>query len=157
MHIAILHKLKMLFSPPRITDPDFGRLLFMFIHKTPERSYWECEWLFPKTGTEISIGLPGGEHGPQPEARQFYLRLPERFEEILTAARPQLQEVFETRLQQDLPQDIFKAVKLTGFGLEDVKAQPVHWNISFETTGDKWMGIVIPFIGDTAQKAVVDT
>jgi len=33
----------------------------------------------------------------------------------------------------------------------------MHWDVSFETIGDKWIGIIIPFIGDTAQKAIVDT
>jgi hypothetical protein len=155
--MGILKNLKLRFSPPRITDADFGSLLFMFIPNAPERSYWECEWKFPTTGTEISIGLPGGESGPLPVARQFYLSLPGRFEQILAAARPQLQEVFRTWLQQDLPQDIFTVVKLAGFGLDDARAQPVQWDISFETTGDKWLGIIIPFVGDTAQKATVDT
>jgi hypothetical protein len=155
--MGILKNLKLRFSPPRITDADFGSLLFMFIPNAPERSYWECEWKFPTTGTEISIGVPGGESGPLPVARQFYLSLPGRFEQILAAARPQLQEVFRTWLQQDLPQDIFTVVKLAGFGLDDARAQPVQWDISFETTGDKWLGIIIPFVGDTAQKATVDT
>jgi hypothetical protein len=155
--MGFLHNLKLRFSPPRIDDPDFGSLLFMFIPNAPERSYWECEWKFPRTGTEISIGLPGGESGPSPEARQFYLSLPERFDQILDAARPQLQEVFRTWLQQDLPQDIFTVVKLAGFDLEDPKAQPVQWDISFETTGDEWLGIIVPFIGDTPQEATVDT
>jgi hypothetical protein len=60
-------------------------------------------------------------------------------------------------LQEDLPQNIFTVVRLSGFGLEDVRAQPVQWDISFETTGDKWLGITIPFVGDTAEKATVDT
>jgi hypothetical protein len=155
--MGIPHNLKLRFSPPRITDPDFGSLLFVFIPNAPETSYWECEWKFPKTRTEISIDLPGGESGPLPEARQFYLSLPERFEQILAAARPQLQNVFRSWFQQDLPRDIFTVIKLAGFGLEDVKAQPVRWDISFETTGDMWLGIKIPFIGDTAQEPTVDT
>ena len=105
----------------------------------------------------ISIGIPGGEEGPSSAARQFYLDLPGRFEEILEAARPRIVEVFRTCLEQDLPQDIFTVVKLSGFGLEDVKSRPLQWNISFETTGKKWLGIVVPFVGDTAQQAIVDT
>lgn len=155
--MGILHNLKMRFSPPRITDPDFGSLLFMFIPSAPERSYWECAWKFPKSGTEISIALPGDERGPLPEARQFYLSLPGRFDQTLAAARPQLEEVFREWLHQDLPPDIFTVVRLAGFGLEDAKQQPVHWDISFETTGEKWLGIIIPFVGDTAQEATVDT
>lgn len=155
--MGILHKLKMRFSPPRITDSDFGSLLFMYVPNAPERSYWECEWTFPKTGTVISIGLPGGESGPVPEARQFYLSLPGRFEQIVAATRPKLEHVFETWLQQELPQDIFAVVKLAGFDVEDPKAQRLHWDISFETTGEKWLGIIIPFEGDTPQEPVVDT
>jgi hypothetical protein len=155
--MGILHNLKLRFSPPRISDPDFGSLLFMFIPNAPERSYWECEWKFPKTGTVVSVGLTGGEGGPLPEAREFYLRLPGRFEQILAAARPKLEQVFKTWLQQELPRDIFTVVKLAGFGVEDLKAQPLHWDISFETTGAKWLGIIIPFEGDAAQEPVVDT
>lgn len=155
--MCILQNLKLRLSPPRITDPDFGDLVFMFVANAPERSYWECEWKFPKTGTEVSIVLPGDQRGPLPEARQFYLNLPGHFDQILSAARPQLHQVFTEWFSQDLPQDIFKVVKLTGFGLEDARRKPVHWDISFETTGDKWLGIMVPFVGDTAQKATVDT
>lgn len=155
--MSFLHNLKLRFSPPRITDPDFGNLLFMFIPNDPEQSYWECEWTFPKTGTVISIGLSGDESGPRPEARQFYLSLPGRFEQILECARPRLEEVFRAWLDEDLPKDIFTVVKLAGFGLEDAKTKPVEWDISFETTGEKWLGINIPFVGDMAQQAVVDT
>jgi hypothetical protein len=155
--MGFLHNLKLRFSPPRITDPDFGSLLFMFIPNRPERSYWECEWTFPKTGTTISISLPGGESGPMPEARQFYLGLPARFDRILALSRPKLEQVFKAWLDQDLPQDIFTVVKLAGFGLEDAKARPVQWDISFETTGAKWLGITIPFVNDIAQDAFVDT
>lgn len=155
--MGVFHNLKLRLSPPRITDPDFGSLVFMFVPNAPERSYWECEWLFPKTGTLVSIGLDGGESGPVPEARQFYLRLPDKFEQILAAARPRLEEVFKTWLVQDLPQDIFTAVKLAGLGVDDPKSDPVRWDMSFETTGEKWLGIRIPFEGNAPQKAIVDT
>jgi len=155
--MGLLHNLKLRFSPPRMTDPDFGSLLFMFIPNAPERSYWECEWTFPETGSMVSIAMPGGESGPMPEARQFYLSLPGRFEELLTAARPKLEQVLKTWLQGELPQDLFTAVKLAGFGIENLRARPVEWNIGFETTGEKWLGITIRFAGDEPQEAVVDT
>jgi len=155
--MGLLHSLKLRFSPPRVNDPDFGRLLFMYIPNAPERSYWECEWTFPKTSTVISIGLPGGENGPFPDSRQFYLDLPGRFDQILAQIRPKLAKVFKTWLQQDLPQDIFTVVKLAGFSLEDPTVRPLQWDISFETTGEKWLGITVPFEGDTPQEAVVDT
>jgi hypothetical protein len=60
-------------------------------------------------------------------------------------------------LLQELPQDIFTSVKLAGFGVEDPKADPIEWDVSFETTGQKWLGIRVPFTGDTPQEAVVDT
>ncbi len=155
--MAFLHNLKLWLSPLRMTDPDFGNLLFMHISRWPERSYWECEWNFPKTGTVVSIALPGGESGPLPEARQFYLSLPARYDQILAECRPRLEKVFNDWLNQRLPQDIFTGVKLAGFGLEDPKEQPVQWYVGFETKGDDWLGITIPFVGDTAGKAIVDT
>ncbi len=155
--MGILHNLKLRFSPPRTADPDFGTLRFMFIPNAPERSYWEGEWTFPPTGSAISIGLPGGETGPIPEARQFYLSLPERYEGILAAARPKLESVFRNWLQQELPRDIFTELKLAGFGAEDLKSRPAAWDIAFETTGKTWLGITIPFLGDEPEEAVVDT
>jgi len=155
--MALLHNLKLWLFPLRMTDPDFGNLLFMHISKWPERSYWECEWIFPKTTTVVAITLQGGESGPMPEARLFYLSLPGRFEQIVAASRPKLEQVFDHWLHERLPQDIFTVVRLSGFGLENPKARPVRWDISFETTGDKWLGITIPFVGDTAMEATVDT
>ncbi|MFQ3593598.1 hypothetical protein J8C06_13825 [Chloracidobacterium validum] len=92
-----------------------------------------------------------------PESRQFYLDLPSRFEGVLAAARPKLAEVIRSWLHKELPEDIFTVVKLAGFAVEGPKARPVEWDISFETTGEQWVGIVIPVQGDTPQEAVVDT
>ena len=155
--MGLLDRLRLRFWPPKMVDPDFGSLLFMYVPNAPERSYWECEWSFPKTQSVISIALPGGEEGPLPESRQFYLDLPGRFEEILAAARPKLAQVFKSWLDQELPEDMFSAVRLSGFDVEDPKTQPLVWDISFETIGEKWLGIVVPFRGDTPQDAVVDT
>jgi hypothetical protein len=153
----IFKSLNLQFRPPKIDDPDFGQLTFMFISNHPERSYWEAEWTFPPTGTPVSIGLDGDESGPRPDTRQWYMKLPSRFSHILELARPELAKVFKSRLDQDLPDDIFTVVKLSGFGVEDPRTQPISWDISFETTGEKWLGITIPFVGDTCKEAVVDT
>jgi hypothetical protein len=153
----ILKSLKLQFSPPKLQDPDFGQLTFMYISNHPQRSYWETEWTFPPTGTPVSIALDGDESGPRPEVRQWHLGLPTRFPRILQVARPELAKVFKSWLDQDLPGDIFSVVKLSGFGVEDPRAQPVQWDISFETTAEKWLGITIPFVGDEPKEAVVDT
>ena len=155
--MGFLHNLKLRFSPPSMNDPDFGRLLFMFVPVAPHRSYWEGEWTFPSTGRPIGIGLLGSESGPIPEARQFYLSLPERFEKILAAARPKLEEVFKIWLRQELPNDIFTVVELSGFDVDNPRTCPQEWSVSFETKGEKWLGIVIPFIGEEPHEAVVDT
>lgn len=154
--MGILDKLKGIFAPPRISDPDFGELLFMSMRNSPHLSYWECEWRFPNTDTIISIALPGGEEGPLPESRDFYLGLPSRFDDILARARPKLDKVFSEWLEAALPDDLFSELRLAGFGLEDPRADTIEWDVSFETTGDKWLGIIIPFRGDEAQDAVVD-
>lgn len=140
-----------------MNDRDFGQLTFMYISNHPERSYWEAEWIFPPTGTPISIGLDGDESGPGPETREWHLGLPARFERTLELVKPELAKVFKTWLQHELPDDIFTVVTLAGFGVENPKANPVKWEISFETTGDKWLGITIPFVGDKPEEAVVDT
>jgi hypothetical protein len=85
------------------------------------------------------------------------LSLSGRFDQIVAAARPKLAKVFNTWLHQELPQDVFSVVELSGFGLEDPLAQPLQWDLGFETTGKKWLAITIPFRGDRAQEAVVDT
>jgi hypothetical protein len=72
-------------------------------------------------------------------------------------ATPELAKVFPLWLKQELPDDIFTVVKLSGFGVEDPRAEPVSWDVSFETTGDTWLGISIPFTGDEAGEAVVDS
>ena len=129
----------------------------MHSSKWPERSYWECQWTFPKTGTVVEIAIQGGESGPLPEARQFYLSLAARYERISIGCRPRLEQVFNDWLHRPLPQDIFTIPKLAGFGLEGPKEQPVRCDVGFETIGDSWLGITIPFVGETAMAALVDT
>jgi hypothetical protein len=52
---------------------------------------------------------------------------------------------------------MFTVVKLTGFGLKNPKEHPIRWDVSFETTGENWLGITIPFVAEAAMEAVVDT
>ncbi len=76
---------------------------------------------------------------------------------IIEACRPRLENVFLDWLEQRLPTDIFSVLNLSGFSVEDPQEEPIRWVVSFETTGDKWLGITIPFVGDTAMEAEVDT
>jgi hypothetical protein len=138
-----------------MTDPDFGELVFMHMSKHPERSYWECEWKFPPTGQPVFIR--GGEEGPRSEVRRFYLDLPGRFDQILASCRPRLEQVTKEWLNESLPQDVFATLRLSGFGVEDPSSNSVHWDVSFETLGKKWLGITIPFIGRAAMEVQVDT
>ena len=75
---------------------------------------------------------------------------------MMALCRPQLEKVFNEWLGQSLPEDTFRVLKLSGFDLEDPKQRPVRWDVSFETTGEKWLGITIPFVGDTVGEATVD-
>jgi hypothetical protein len=153
--MRLLHNLRLRFWPPRLTDPDFGELLFMYAPRG--HSYWECEWTFPRTGTKIGISLPGDENGPLPESRQFYLKLPGRYDEIIASIRPRLAEEIKSWLQQDLPEDIYSVVRLSGLHLEDPTTQPTKWDVMFETIGKKWLAITIPFEGESPGEAYVDT
>jgi hypothetical protein len=154
--MGFLKNLNLWLSPPKLADPDFGTMVFMHISKFPERSYWECEWRFPPTGNIAVITLRGDESGPQPEFRRFYLGLPGRFNEILAACRPVLEEVYRDELQKALPTDILTALKVAGFRVEDPNEQPVHWEVSFESTSDEYLGISIPFAGELALAPEVD-
>jgi hypothetical protein len=138
-------------------DPDFGRLLYMYIPRAPGDSYWEGEWLFPATGTKVAIALPGGLDGPEPEARRFYLGLPAQFDLLVKQLRPALDRAFQEWIGRPLNPDLWQDVRLSGFGIEDLKIVPTTWDVAFETTGEKWLGITIPFVGDTPQDPVVDT
>ena len=149
--------MKLWLSPPKIVDPIFGDLVFMHTEKRPERSYWEGEWTLPGSGYSVGISLRGGERGPSEDSRRFYLSLPDRIEQIVERCRPPLARVFREWLNKDLPDDLFQELKLTGFNVDDPKGHPLHWSVWFETTGEKWLGIEIPFIDDAAGDAEVDT
>ena len=155
--MGLLHNLKLRFSPPRLQDPEFGELLFIYIQNAPERSYWEAKWRFPPTDTSIDIDLLGPESGPLPEARSFYHALPSRFTSLLDAARPELDRVFRDWYDRPIADELWSDVKLAGFGLEDPRRQPVSWQMYFEALGNRWLGIVIPFEDDRPGTAVVDT
>lgn len=113
--------------------------------------------MFPPRGHPVSIALEGDESGPTARAREWPLGLPARFPRIRELARPPLASAIGSWLGRELPEDIFAVVKLAGFGVEDLAARPLHWDVSCETVGEKWLGIVIHFVGDEPQEPVVDT
>ena len=157
IYMAFLHNMKLWLSPPKIVDPDFGTLVFMHIGKHPERSYWEGERRMPESDHSVEISLRGGEHGPSEDSRRFYLNLPDRIEQIIELCRPSLDKVFREWLNRDMPDDILSELKLTGFDVDDPNEHPLRWSVWFETNGEKWLGITIPFVGDAAGDAEVDT
>jgi hypothetical protein len=59
--------------------------------------------------------------------------------------------------EAELPEDIFDCLRLSSFQVEDPDARPLRWDVMFETTGEKWLAMSIPFIDDVPQKAVVDS
>jgi hypothetical protein len=153
----LLNRLLAPFIPPSIDDPDFGTLHFMHIPRNPAKSYWECEWLFPPTNTRIAIALSGGDEGPTHAARRFYLHLRENFPRILELARPKLNQAILDWLSRPLNTDLWQDVRLYGFNVKDLDSKPLEWEISFETTGSKWICITIPFRDDVPQDPVIDT
>lgn len=155
--MAFLRNLRLRLRPRRMTDPDFGELVFQPVSNAPERSYWECQWRFPPTGQPVFLSLSGGETGPNEEIRKFYLSLPARFQTILSACRPALEQVSNQWLHQSLSSDVFSDFKLSGFEVEDPGRDPVQWSVSFETAGSTWLGVTIPFDGAAAREPVVDT
>ena len=155
--MGLLREFRLRFRPPRIEDPDFGTLVYMYIPRAPTDSYWEGEWLFPATRTRVAIALPGGLDGPDIEARKFYLGLPARFDQLVKQVRPGLDRVFQEWIGRPLNTDLWQDVQLSGFGVEGVNIVPITWDVAFETTGEKWLGITIPFVGDSPQDPVVDT
>jgi hypothetical protein len=156
--MGLLKQLQLRFRPPRRDDKDFGPLVYMYIPHAPERSYWEGEWLFPATKTPVAIALRGTvEGGPDAQSRAFYLSLPERFDRIMELARPSLDCVCREWLGRPLNADVWGDVKLAGFSVEDPGAVPASWDVSFETSGEKWLGITVPFVGDHPEDPIVDT
>jgi hypothetical protein len=155
--MGLLNELKLRFRPPRLQDPVFGPLLYMYVPRNPGRSYWEGEWLFPPTETKVAISLPGTLEGPSDSGRAFYLKLPAEFDQILRRARPVLDRVFLEWIGRPLNADLWQDVTLGGFGVENPAVVPTTWDVGFETKGEKWLGITIPFVGDRPQDPVVDT
>lgn len=155
--MGVLDSLFSRFRPPSMDDPTFGRLLYMDVPRNPSRSYWEAEWLFPPTGTVVSIGLPGGKDGPLAESRAFFESLVPRFDAIVEMARPGLERVFREWYERPLGEPLWDEVKLAGFGLEDPRATPLEWDVAFEAISGRWLGITVPFVGNDAQEPVVDT
>ena len=129
----------------------------MHISRAPENSYWEGEWLFPPTDSKVAISLPGTLRGPNEDARAFYTALPARFEQVVAAVRPALDGVFREWIGRPLSANLWQDVKLAGFGVTNPGGVPTTWDVGFETTGEKWLGITIPFVGDRPQEAIVDT
>jgi hypothetical protein len=68
-----------------------------------------------------------------------------------------LDQVFRSWYDRPLAEDLWRDVKLAGFSLENPRSQPVEWEMYFEATGTRWLGIVIRFLDDVPGTATVDT
>jgi hypothetical protein len=86
----------------------------MHIPRAPMKSYWEAEWLFPPTGTKVSIGLPGTIKGPSKAGRAFFLALPAQFDRLVERVRPVLDRVFREWIGRPVSRDLWEDVKLAG-------------------------------------------
>jgi hypothetical protein len=139
-----------------LQDDDFGRLVFMHIRNNPSRSYWEGEWFFPLTRTNVSIALPGTVEGPVASGRAFYLSMPARFDRVIDQVRPILDRVFREWFGRPIAADLWSDVKLGGFDLEDPDGVPIAWDMGFESLGEKSLGITVPFLGEQPQEPTVD-
>ena len=64
----LFKSLKLQFRPPKIDDPEFGQLTFMYISNHPERSYWEAETRF--AGAVESYTSLKKEHGAAVRSRE---------------------------------------------------------------------------------------
>src|SRR5262245_41123145 len=131
--MGLLDWLMLTLKPPRLDDPDFGRLTFMYISNAPEKSYWEAEWRFLPVGYEVSIALPGDKSGPAPGAKAFYFSRAAEFERILALVRPGLDAVCRQWLGRPLAEDMWNDVKLAGFSVDDLGETPLSWDVAFET------------------------
>jgi hypothetical protein len=91
-----------------------------------------------------------------PDRRQnhdnFFLGLPGSFQQILALCRPVLEQVYKDEKHEPPPPDIF-SLKLSGFGVKDPRENPIHWDVSFETNGDDYLGVLIRFMGESAMPA----
>jgi len=109
-------------------DPDFAVLLYMHIPHAPANSYWEGEWLFPATRMKVAIALPGGLDGPDIKARAFYLELSTQFDHVVKQVWPALDRVFREWIGRPLDTDLWKDVRLSGFGVEPLNIVPITWD-----------------------------
>lgn len=155
--MSIFGKVLKRFQPQTTEDPVFGRLTYMHIKQDPTKSYWEAEYVFPPTGKVVSAGLQGGKDGPLPESREFYLGMQDRFADLMKTVLPILDQVFQERLGRPLSADPWADIEFAGFDVDDPTEQPCKWDAMFEATGEKWLGITVPFVGEKVQPPVIDT
>lgn len=155
--MALLKELRLRLHPPALQDAHVGRLVYMYTPRDPSRSYWEGEWVFPPSQTKVAIILPGSIAGPSDAGRAFYLTLPARFDQLMPHVRPVLDRVFREWVNRSVNVEVWQDVTLGGFSVEDRGVAPTTWEVTFETVGERWLGITIPFVGDQPQEPVVDS
>ena len=76
---------------------------------------------------------------------------------LIETVRPALDQVFLRWYGRPLARDPWQDLTLAGFGLESVDADGASWDVSFEATGEKWLGIRVPIRGERVLEAEVDT
>jgi hypothetical protein len=124
----------------KMQDPDFGEMVFMEIAEHPERSYWEGEWHYPPTATQIGVFIPGDASGLRSEARAFILQKQHEWDKIVSAVLPVLSPKYTEWTERVLAPGILSDLDLAPISVKLPVVSPITWEISFETreNEEKW-------------------
>jgi len=119
--------------PKRISDPLFGKLLFM----KAAAGYWEGRCEFIPLGHQIEVFIDAGEGGPSEQHREFYRLIEQRFPELMESLRPVLEREYRGWMHKDLVQTVEEEFALSSLSIPDGGVSPLEWEVTFECASDQ--------------------
>ncbi len=142
-------------KPPTIQDDFFGKLTFIDF-KDSSKDYFEGRGKFLPTDSQIEYLIDGDISGPTKEQRDFYKKVEDSYDEIITKITPLIEEEFRNWQEDFVIKDFKKEFVPVGMKIPRLPAEGIAWDISFNTIHDANHQITVDFKNFEPDSILID-
>ncbi|MFD0740138.1 hypothetical protein ACFQZQ_12715 [Lysobacter koreensis] len=146
--------------PPKVSDPDFGPITFDGPYGNGDVGIWQMdsEWEVPEHFAKVGCSsIPGTAAGPYELSRIFLLEKARDYPAIWARLHDQLASIRDKWAAQDSSVPLNQSFFISSLGLDPNPADPPLWNVSFESTGKRWLFVTFNMQGNEIVGHTVDT
>ncbi|HKC36259.1 MAG TPA: hypothetical protein VKB95_09360 [Chitinophagaceae bacterium] len=124
-------------KPTKLESEFFGTMLFLTFKNEPLKSYFECRRHFRPTDKIIEIGIDADESGPTQKQIDFFKKIEDNYFDVAKAVTPLIEDEFGNWKEGFKIVNFQKEFEAVYLRLPRCEANPVIWEIAFESDHDR--------------------